>query len=347
MAASKKSAVARAVGLPPRAMWPWALPGAARVHEARWAAMLRTRPVVTVEEHAGTTGVKDIEEVIGCSLCGDRRVQALFNPRSHKAGRWSYEVVRCAGCGFLYRSPGIRPERLGELYEGKYDTFLTGHYSDERSRRYDLVMQAFSPLLDEGRGRRLLDFGCGAGQFLELAHERGFDVYGVDLSEAAVEVARGRPSGRNAYFGAPEDVPEIAAGGFDVITLWSVLAHLPCPVEDFTAFRGLLKPDGVLVVLTVNANSLALKAHRDGWNGFTPNHLKFYSPTTLPVRARRAGFAAVETRPAYGDTVEAGTTRLRARQVRRLKRNVDRGNQGNMLRAVLYAGGARQGSGRS
>ena len=34
-------------------------------------------------------------------------------------------------------------------------------------------------------------------------------------------------------------MPEIAAGGFDVITLWSVMAHLPRPLDDLRMLRGL------------------------------------------------------------------------------------------------------------
>jgi hypothetical protein len=132
-------------------------------------------------------------------------------------------------------------------------------------------------------------------------------------------------------------VPEIAAGGFDVVTMWSVMAHLPCPVEDVAMLRRLLRPDGVLLILTVNANSLLLKAWRDRWNGFTPNHLKFYAPSTLALLLRRTGFRAVVMPPTYGDAVETGATRLSPRQQHRLRRNIDRGNCGNMLRAVAFA----------
>jgi hypothetical protein len=101
--------------------------------------------------------------------------------------------------------------------------------------------------------------------------------------------------------------------------------------------RGLLKDDGALMLLTVNANSLLLKAHGDDWGGFTRNHLKFYSPTTLPLLLRRAGFEAVVLRPMANDLVEAGVAPLGARQERRLRRAVAEGNRGNMMRAVAFA----------
>lgn len=324
--------------LPPRNLWPYTVPGAAAYHERRWQRLIDAAPVLTPEEHAAEVGLKDIEEPIGCTLCGERRMQPLLHPRSAtKKERWDYHVVRCPSCGFLYRHPGIKPDRLGELYADNYSEFLTGEYEKKRRRRYRLVMDAFSPLLDEGAGRRLLDFGCGTGLFLQVAHKRGFETYGVDLSADSIERARKRPGGESTYFGRPDEIPEIAAGGFDVITLWSVLAHLATPIEDFRMLRRLLKPDGVLIVLTVNANSIELKANRERWNGFTKNHLKFYSPSTLPVLLGHAAFEAVTLRPSYGDPVEAGTTILGRRDEGRLRRVVDDGNRGNMLRAIGWA----------
>jgi len=323
--------VFRHLRVPPGTMRPYALPGAARLHELRWRRRLRRAPTVDFAEHAAQIGVGEIEEPVACSLCDGRLVQPLLRAPQ------GYHVVRCASCGFLYRNPGIRPERLADLYAGHYSRFLTGSYSANRQRRYRLVMDAFDPLFADGSGRRLLDFGCGAGLFLELAYERGFDGYGVDLSRDSVERARERPSGAHAHFGAPRDVPEIAAGGFDVVTMWSVLAHLATPVEDLTVLRSLLADDGALMILTVNANSLLLKADGSGWGGFTRNHLKFYAPTTLPLLLRRAGFEAVVMRPMANDLVEAGISPLTARQERRMRRVVADGDRGNMLRAVAFA----------
>lgn len=313
-------------------MRPYALPGAPALHEARWRRRLRRAPVVGFAEHAASVGVGDIEEPIPCSLCGGTRVQPLFRPPQ------GYHVVRCVGCGLLYRNPGVKPERLGDLYSGEYSRFLTGDYSHGRRRRYRLVMEAFDPLFADGGGRRLLDFGCGAGLFLDLAYERGFEGWGVDLSQDAVAKAREKPSGAHAYFGSPAEVPEIAAGGFDVVTMWSVLAHLATPVEDLTMLRGLLDDTrGALLILTVNANSLQLKAEGHRWAGFTRNHLKFYSPSTLPLLLRRAGFEAVVVRPMAHDVVEAGVAPLGARGERRLQRAVADGNRGQMMRAVAFA----------
>lgn len=324
---------------------PWAQrvyirPGERAVRELQWRLKLRTSPVIPLDEYRSRVELGAIEEFIACHMCGESRQQPLHMPsRTKKDGTtaWSYRVVRCPSCGFLYRNPNILPERLGDLYSKNYSRFLTGDYAANRQRRYRQAMDAFHPVFAEGGGRRLLDFGCGAGYFLELAEQRGFDACGVDLSPDSVKEANERLTAATAHFGAPEEVPEIAAGGFDVVTLWSVLAHLPRPVEDFRKFRELLCPGGVLMILTVNAQSLLLKAYGSGWNGFTRNHLMFYSRETLPLLLRQAGFAGVAFAPFYGDTVEAGTTRLSPGHSRRLKRGVDSSDGGNMMRALAFA----------
>jgi SAM-dependent methyltransferase len=330
--------------VPPPSTWHATVPGVDRLLEWRWAARVRRAPVMTPEQHAaavadpGRRGA-EIETPLACALCGGSRLQALLHPRDRRdePPRWDYHVVRCAGCGFLFRNPGIRPERLGDLYSaGGYGRFLAGHYSRKRIERYEVTMAAFGPLLAAGDGRRLLDFGCGNGLFLDLAHERGFLCHGVDLAADAIAAARQKPSGRHAYHGAPGEIPEIAAGGFDVITMWSVLAHLAEPVEDLKMLRRLLAPGGVLLLLTVNAGSLKLRRQLDAWDGFTRNHLGFFSPRTLPLLLRRAGFGKVVMPPWYGEPVERGESRLSARQQRRLRRAIDRGNRGNMLRAVAF-----------
>ncbi|MFI7439289.1 class I SAM-dependent methyltransferase [Nonomuraea indica] len=315
-------------------------PGERLLREAQWRWRIRRAPVLSLAEYAAELPLGEIEEFLSCMMCGESRQQPMFEPTGAGKGgtgrTWRYHVVRCPSCGFLYRNPNIRPERLGDLYSSGYSGFLTGTYAANRQRRYNLTMEAFSPVLDDGEGRRLLDFGCGVGLFLELAEQRGFDGYGVDLSPDSVTQANARLKRARAYFGAPQDVPQIAAGGFDVITLWSVLAHLPRPLEDFARFRELLAPGGVLLILTVNARSLLLKAYGSAWSGFTKNHLMFYSAETLRTLLRRTGFEGVAYAPHYGDTVEAGTTRLPEPLRRRLRQAVEASDGGNMMRALAF-----------
>jgi SAM-dependent methyltransferase len=196
---------------------------------------------------------------VACVLCGEARLQALLHAydRKHKPPRWDYHVVRCAGCGLLFRHPGIRPERLGDLYSsGSYARFLAGKYTRKRIRRYRVTMAPFGPLFRTGRGRRLLDFGCGNGLFLDVAYRRGFDCYGVDLAADAIAVARQKPSGQHTYHGNPTEFRS-----------WQ-------PVASTSSRCG---------------QSWRISRSRSTWGGFTANHLAFFAPDTLSLLLRRAG----------------------------------------------------------
>jgi len=134
------------------------LRGADRLLELRWMARIARAPVMTPEQHAaavadpGRRGA-GIEVPIACLLCGGARLQALLHAhdRKRKVPRWDYHVVRCAGCGLLFRHPGIRPERLGDLYSsGNYARFLAGKYTRKRIRRYRVTMAPFGRLFRKG-----------------------------------------------------------------------------------------------------------------------------------------------------------------------------------------------------
>lgn len=308
-------------------------------HIRRTVGSLRSllrRRTVPLERYRATVPLQEIEEFVSCPLCGESRQRPLYRPRDRRKG-WEYRVVRCPSCAFLYRNPNIRPERLGDLYATGYSGFLSGKYARDRQRRYRVVMDAVGPVFQHPPGRRLLDFGCGTGLFLELAEQRGFEAYGVDLSPDSLAQARQRLSSATVHHGSPTTVPEIAAGGFDVVTMWSVLAHLPRPVADLSMLRGLLAEDGVLVILTVNGGSLHLAGAGSEWGGFTRNHLMFYSRDTLPRLLAAAGFGAAGFVPFYGDEVAAGRSSLSPAEQRLLRHRVETTDYGAMLVALGFA----------
>lgn len=316
---------------------PYAVPGLAemleRIEPTRRAA---SRPQSIAELQTVITP-KKIEQFQYCPLCGADALRLMYRPvRYDDEGKlhYRYKAGRCAECGLLQRTPGIKPTRVPDLYTGGgYAEFLTGKYLKGRRDKYERTMRSFAPFLDEGAGRRLLDFGCGTGEFLDMALERGFDAYGVDLAPDSIELARQR-FGDRAWCGSPLDVPALAEGGFDVITLWSVIAHFADPLEQLQQLRSLLAPGGALLVYTVNAQSLELKAYRHDWGCFDENHLLFWEPETLTPLLRKAGFEGVAYRPFYGKAIENGTWKLDQSIADRLVAHVDRYQSGNMMRAI-------------
>lgn len=75
--------------------------------------------------------------------------------------------------------------------------------------------------IDGSKGEKVLDFGCGSGASLRYLKSKGFDVYGVDISEVDINRAKSRLSDIKDHFQIidPKPVPgQIFHGGdFDII----------------------------------------------------------------------------------------------------------------------------------
>ncbi len=134
---------------------------------------------------------------------------------------------------------------------------------------------------------RLLEMGCGGGAMLKLMKELGWQVEGVDFDPAAV--AHARESGIQVHLGtlAEQKLPDEA---FDAITASHFIEHLPDPLRELQECRRLLKPGGMLVLLTPNAESWGHGIYQTDWRGLEPpRHLHIFTPASLAGMCRRTG----------------------------------------------------------
>ena len=107
-------------------------------------------------------------------------------------------------------------------------------------------------------GKRVLDVGCGGGILSEGMAERGAEVVGIDMADAALEVARlhGLEAGLEIDY-QRVTAEELAASdphAFDVVTCLELLEHVPDPTSVIRACAQLVKPDGHVFFSTINRN---------------------------------------------------------------------------------------------
>ena len=122
----------------------------------------------------------------------------------------------------------------------------------------------------------LLDIGAGTGNFCETSKQNSWDVYGVEPSEKAREVA----AKKNIFL--HQSIEDFKGQQFDVVTLWHVLEHLPDLENTITAIQKLLKPNGVLIVAVPNFNSFDAKHYKRFWAAYdVPRHLWHFSQNSM------------------------------------------------------------------
>lgn len=144
-----------------------------------------------------------------------------------------------------------------------------------------------------GGPRRLLDIGCGTGEFLDEARRQGWEVCGVEVSVYAVEQARRR--GLDVMHGSIDDFP-LATEAYDCVTLWDAIEHVRDPLGVLRAAGQALRPGGILALSTGDVTSLCARLTGPRWHLFNlPEHLYFFSPAALGRLLARAGCRMTQT----------------------------------------------------
>ena len=154
-------------------------------------------------------------------------------------------------------------------------------------------------------GRRVLDVGCGGGLLAEGMARRGARVTGIDLSPAALEVARlhALESGVTVEYRemAAEDLAEAERGAFDLVTCLEMLEHVPDPVRAVRSLAQLVRPGGHVICSTINRNPKAFALAIIGAEYLlrllpagTHQYARLIRPSELARWARDAGLELVD-----------------------------------------------------
>jgi SAM-dependent methyltransferase len=138
----------------------------------------------------------------------------------------------------------------------------------------------------------LLDVGCGSGNILAAARERGWTACGVEVTEGVASRAR-ELSGADVHVGDFMELP--LSGPFDVVVMWQVLEHLPDPRAALQKVKNLMAPQGLLLITVPNFASTASQKQGPQWSGLKPGfHLYHYTPESLTRLLALTGFGKTE-----------------------------------------------------
>lgn len=212
-----------------------------------------------------------------CLICGGSSLGALTGyEREH--------LVRCRACGMVFSARMPTDAELTARYRDYGHAWRD--YPITR-RRYAAILNTLEPSRVENR---LLDFGCGAGYFLEEARNRGWEVHGTEYSEFALELARSKQLN---VVPAPIDWGTYAPGSFDVVTAFEVFEHVRDPMAEAEGIAHVLRDGGTLYLTTPNFDALSRRLLGPRWSVIAyPEHLSYFSPRTIRSWLGRFGFIA-------------------------------------------------------
>jgi SAM-dependent methyltransferase len=167
----------------------------------------------------------------------------------------------------------------------EYYSFM-GYPAEVLKDRYQPYADRFTP------GQRVLDVGCGRGEFLEVLRDRGVEPFGVDGDAQMTEEGRRKGlaianSDAISYLHANREE-------FDGVFAAHIAEHLTpeALLELVKGMSGALRPGGRAIVVTPNPRNLLMQLN-DFWIDL--QHVRFYSPDIMRWILHLAELDEIET----------------------------------------------------
>lgn len=210
-----------------------------------------------------------------CPICSQSEKTALQNYKEHF-------LVKCNSCGFVFSDIVPDSKLITSFYNTDYDR--TSYFSPITAKRYEELLEQWEPYRKTGR---LLDVGCGNGFFLEIAQQKGWDVYGIEVSADAVQICKDK--NLSVFNGTIEEYTNEVE--FDIIVSIEVIEHLSYPKSFVDKINSLLRTGGLAYITTPNFNAVLRYRLKEQYDIIDfPNHLSYFTPKTIQQLFRTSGF---------------------------------------------------------
>jgi 2-polyprenyl-3-methyl-5-hydroxy-6-metoxy-1,4-benzoquinol methylase len=220
---------------------------------------------------------------IFCPICGSGSIFNYFKDDPY--------LKKCKDCKIVFTYP--LPDGLTEAYDENYYKIW---YEKQLRQRVELWRRRLNTVKKFCKSGKLLDVGTGDGLFLKMAKKANFNIWGTEISPAAVRAAK-------KFYDLNIQLTEIENADFkenffDVITIWHVIEHVKNPVEVLKKANSLSKRGAVVFVATPNLEKHVSRiiyrlTTNKPYPFYSPKgeqHLFHFTPSTLEMIIKKAGF---------------------------------------------------------
>jgi SAM-dependent methyltransferase len=231
-----------------------------------------------------------------CLVCGGRKLHYGFSVGS-------FRVEECANCGLRRVNPQPTDVELARIH-GSTDFA----FSDDPKRQLrvagvkasaaDYYLHLLETYVGSPLSGRLVEVGCGPGDFLARAAVRGISVTGVESSPNLARIAAEKlgPQGR-VICGGVKQLRELRET-FDFVVLSDLIELVRDPRELLQDVQPLMREDGVVVLVVATLDSASARLMKRKWIESKPERLWYFSSDTLKRLLYTEGFGALRTYPA-------------------------------------------------
>lgn len=199
---------------------------------------------------------------------------------------------------FLHPQPSA--EVLNSVYSAHYflgegEGVTQSEVFSQKRRTAEMYVRQLLAISGSRKGR-LLEVGCGSGEFLDAALEQGFEVKGIEISEHAVAAANARLGTATVQCGIIEDAA-LEPAEFDVVAFSDVIEHVRDPHAFLRRVHYCLRPGGIVFIVTPDTDSWSHRLMRNHWMEYKLEHLYYFNRRSIRLLLAHHNFSHVHISP--------------------------------------------------
>jgi len=216
-----------------------------------------------------------------CPACSSTNHHKVMTAEDYLVSDESFEIIECNDCSLRFTTPIPDENKISSYYES--DKYIS--HVKRVTTIFDLVYKIVRKITLRSKYKfveriaykkrgTLLDIGCGTGDFLKMMKQSDWDVTGVEVNDAARQIAENNTSSvllnQTEFFESKQK--------FDVITLWHSLEHLHELKKYLDKISNSLNANGIVIIAVPNYNSYDSEYYKQVWAAYdVPRHLYHFS----------------------------------------------------------------------
>ena len=245
------------------------------------------------------------ENILLCGICKGSAIKKHIEGKDHNATEEIFSVVECEDCGYRFTSPRPKEKFIGKYYKSK-------NYISHNSTKKGLINKIYhivrkyqfykkNQLIEKHSktdGKKILDIGCGTGDFLNYMQFKKWEIDGIEKDEGARKIASGK---NNISINC--DIADLKEKNkYDVITMWHVLEHIYDTQTYIEKICEIVKKEGIIVIAVPNSNSYDATKYKENWVAYDlPIHVSHFRKNDIQNIANKNNLKLKHIEPMFFD----------------------------------------------
>tara|TARA_B100001540_G_scaffold315357_1_gene342407 strand:+ start:897 stop:1757 length:861 start_codon:yes stop_codon:yes gene_type:complete len=217
-----------------------------------------------------------------CKICNSHNVVKKFVVKDFFLTKESFVIKKCKECSFLFTDPVPNKFEIAKYYESseylshnKNKSIFSLIYSI--IKKINLAYKS-KKIYKHCSPEKILDIGCGSGDFLKKMQQKGHVVFGVENNKKAFEMSKKITEN---VFSSINELSEQKTK-FDLITFWHSIEHIHDVTGFFKKCLFLLKEKGTIVIAVPNHESYDAIHYKKHWAAYdVPRHLYHFNKKSM------------------------------------------------------------------